>query len=292
MNELETIGTQGVEDLWAGRLRLAIHELKQIVRREAAGAVQALFEDLEAAGIGLDIEIAQAPKEPAIRVRRGICRFAQAILLSLQRRNPGDSCRKAIADFLGAVALRPQEPMIRLHLANALMFSVRYGGEADSSGTLEAAMSDLDAAIRQDGTLAPAYHSRGLALLQRARLHRREGWDSESSLTRAIDDLTRAAKLEPGNALVLRDLGVAKMGLAKQLKSGAVTVLSEALSHLDRACNSAGATAAFFYRRGQAHFALKHFAEAWEDFTHCVVLDSSFHRKATRWIDRTCRIAV
>lgn len=282
MIALELIGREGVENLWAGRLRLAIQQLQAACKQR--GAAESIVTELLGAQAELDADISLLPQDADSRIRRGICRIALAVLQG----DGAGSCAGAIADLTVAVALRPEDPRNRLHLANALIVRVRFGVATEQVGTIESAMSDLDMAVKLEGPSAPVCHSRAMAGLLKARLLRMGGWDAEPCIRQAIADLTQASELEPANSQVHKDLGVAKMMLASRIGSRAIW--REALSHFDMACRGGGAIAGVLYKRGQVHFALRNFAQAWADFVRCMELDPALGRRASEWISRTCAI--
>ena len=291
--------TQGLSALHAGRLEEAIHMFKDLIRLEASeksesSGYRAVIEQLKEGEKGLTLAIKQQQKNYDIRTQRGVYRFAQGIIGSLEGKDPSGNCKEALEDFVAAAELRPEYTPSRVNRANVLIFGGRYARDTgkDVSSVFKMAIKDLDMAIDFDNTCSPAYHNRGIVHFYMARSIRKGQGDAEPYYRKAIDDFSRAAELEQTYAYVFKDLGVAKVALAKQqLAQGrkVKNLFVEAVAHLDIACRLNASIYGAFYERGQAKFALKDFKKAIKDFKRCLELDPSRERKVQPLIDEAQR---
>ncbi len=287
--------TQGISALHAGRLEEAIHMFKELLKLEAAGklgqlGIKGVTNQIEEGENGVTLAIKQQTKNYDIRTQRGVYRFAKAIIVSLEGNDPGPSCKSALEDFVSAADMRAESTAARVNRANVLIFggrAVRDSGK-DVSAVFEMALKDLDAAISFDATCSPAYHNRGIVYFYMARSLKKGAGDPEPFYRKAVEDFSRAAELEQTYAYVFKDLGVVKVALAKHLLALGQKVKSlflEAIAHLDVAVQLNPSIYGAYYERGQAHFAVKDFRKAIDDFRRCVELDSTRDKKVQALID-------
>ncbi|MBI2899688.1 MAG: protein kinase [Planctomycetes bacterium] len=276
---------QGLAALHAGRIEESITMFKDLIRQGAqAGADPSkrdgVLQRLDEGEAGLSLAIEQQRKNYDVRTQRGVLRLAKAIILSLDGKDPGEACKGSLDDFTKANALRPEHSTARLNSANILIFSARYARALGKSplDLFQMALNELNEACRLDMTNVAALHNRGTVYFYVAREAKRAGADADDFYLRAIDDFTAALTLEPGNAYVLKDLGVIKVALAKlRLAQGKKVkdLYEQALDSLTRATRlNAGLYGAWF-ERGHAHFALKAFNHAIQDWERALELDPS-----------------
>ena len=287
--------TQGISALHAGRLEEAIHMFKELLKLEAAGklgeaGIKGVTKSIEEGENGVTLAIKQQSKNYDIRTQRGVYRFAKAIIISLEGNDPGGACKNALEDFVSAADMRAESTAARVNRANVLIFggrAVRDSGK-DVSSVFEMALKDLDAAISFDATCSPAFHNRGIVYFYMARSLRKGAGDPEPFYRKAIEDFSRAAELEQTYAYVFKDLGVVKVALAKHLLAQGQkvkTLFLEAIAHLNIAVQLNPTIYGAYYERGQAHFAVKDFKSAIDDFRRCVELDPTRDKKVQALID-------
>jgi serine/threonine protein kinase len=284
--------TQGIAAVHAGRLEEAIHMFKELIRLESdrGGGTDALMKQLQEGENGVTLAIKQQGKNYDIRTQRGVYRFAQAVLTSLEGNDPSAACKSALEDFVIACELRAESTPSRVNRANVLIFGGRYARDSgkDVSPVFAMALKDLDAALEFDPTCSPAYHNRGIVRFYIARSIKKGAGDPEPDYRKAIDDFSRAAELEPTYAYIFKDLGVVKVALAKQLLARGEKVKSlfeQAVAHLDVAIQLNPSIYGAYYERGQALFALKDFRLAIKDFKRCLEIDPSRDKKVQALIE-------
>lgn len=287
--------TQGLAALHQGRLEEAIHMFKDLLRLANTGQSSVgksdIMKQLEEGESGLSLAILQQTKNYDIRTNRGVYRFAKAIIRSLEGGDPSVDSRNAMDDFVVAANLRPECTPARVNRANILIFGGRFARDSgkEVSAIFEMAVKDLDAAIEFDNTYSCAYHNRGIVRFYIAKAAKAGGVnDAEAFFRKAIEDFSRAAELEQTYAYVFKDLGVVKVALAKYLMGKGEKVkhlFTESVQHLNHACRINDGLYGAFYERGQAHFALKDFGAAIQDFKRCLELDPARDRKVQALIE-------
>jgi tetratricopeptide (TPR) repeat protein len=142
------------------------------------------------------------------------------------------------------------------------------------------ALEDLTAAVGYDPTASTAFHNRGIIQFYIAQSEKGEA--RAEALIKAVEDFAAASELEPTYSYILKDLGVAKVALAKELLAKGEKVkplFTAAVEHLTQAVQLNAALVGAWYERGHAHFALKQFDLAVVDWERTLALDSSRRTK-------------
>ncbi|MHC4607111.1 MAG: tetratricopeptide repeat protein, partial [Planctomycetota bacterium] len=109
-----------------------------------------------------------------------------------------------------------------------------------------------------------------------ANLVKKKGADPRDHYLSAVDNLTKAAEMDPSYAYVFKDLGVcrvalARIGLAKGERPR--DLLRRAIGDLTVAIELNPMLYGAFYERGMAFFSMKQFGEAIADWRKCLELD-------------------
>ena len=259
--------------LASNRPNLAIADLSAVLRKDPVDAKAYYFRGL-AYERAQALDLAVQDFRSAVRIQP-LAEIYEALGRVLSRKDP----QAALAELSEAIRLDPHSPAFR---SRGIVYL--------SLGRFEPAVRDLDQAIANDSSDEIAYMDRGVAeeelgnlpkaladysrsisigtttaaLVDRGSIYLRLGQP-----TKAIADFNAALVLDPDDVAALIGRADAKYSPEEQDPER----LAASLSDFTRIIAASPKNAAAYFVRGDIHFDLKQYAEAYGDFSKSIELD-------------------